>query len=261
VYTEASKEYRLKIYNDAVGRIDEDLNALLEKLYEGTLETICSADKTDPKALPSKLSATAKSEQLTQNLYFPIPEYVVRCRSTYSNGEEVSAKVSIDQRFKHFDEQIHRQTDEIKKLQSQWEVIVSEIFKLGVACLGEHAMTAMLLPKQAPPIQDQPSSPSEPESESVLFVREKNKGKKKQVTFEPPANAVALPSFLYQPSNSRKRTAPESPHLSTKNVETLQAEVSQLGNSHVDEFREVEREYAAWWKKKTKQIASALGDD
>jgi hypothetical protein len=176
--------------------------------------------------------------------------------------------VTIHERLLNFDEQIRTQTKEIKKLQVQWEAIVREIFKLGVTCLGEDTMTALLLPTPAThPPQDAPSSsPSDPDSEPTLFVPEKSttekgKGKKKKVSFEPISPAVTLPKFLYQPSMFREQIAPDTPRLSGTKVTELQADVAQLGNAQVRELREIEREYTAWWKKKTAQIASALGGD
>jgi hypothetical protein len=249
-------------------KIDESLIALLDKLHEGTTVAVCSDDKADPKAHSTKLSAPAQYECFSKIIYRPLSDYTARYSRTALRGEEEPTETTIHERLCGFDEQIRKQTDEIKKLQSQWEAIVREIFKLGVTCLGEDTMKAMLLPTPAPQAtQDQPSSsPSEPDSEFALFVREKRmvdkgKGKKKKVTFEQAESAVSLPKFLYQPSMFRRKIAPEVPRLSSAKVTKLQAEVDELGNTHVDELREIEKEYTAWWKKKTQLIASALDED
>jgi hypothetical protein len=232
------------------------------------MKTVRSDDQPNSIVLPIRTSVPCQYESLSKRICSPLSEYTACCSYTRTRGEEESTGATIHERFFDFDEQIRTQTKDIKKLQTQWEAIVREIFKLGVTCLGEDTMTAMLLPTPAAQTtQDQPSSsPSDPDAELTLFVPEKDtadkgKGKKKKVSFEQAESAVALPKFLYQPSMFRKRIAPEAPRLSGTKVTGLQADVAQLGNAQVHELREVEREYAAWWKKKTALIASALGDD
>ena len=249
--------------------IQKSLNALLRDLQAGTsMKTVCSDDQTNAIALPIRSSVPCQYESLAKRMYSPLSESTASCPGTRAQGEAKSTGATIHERLFDFDEQIRTQTKDIRQLQNQWEAIVREIFKLGVTCLGEDTMTAMLLPTPAAQKpQDQPlSSSSDPDSEPTLFVPEKtmtdkSKGKKKKVSFEDAESAVALPEFLYQPSMFRKKIAPEAPRLSSTKVTELQADVAQLGNAQVRELREIEREYVAWWRKKTAQLASAFRDD
>jgi hypothetical protein len=234
------------------------------------VETVHSNGQTSSMILSIRTSIPSQYERVSKCISSPLSESTARSAAR-ARSEGEPTELTIHERLLNFDEQIRTQTKEIKKLQVQWEAIVREIFKLGVTCLGEDTMTALLLPTPAaePPQYLPSSSPTDPDSEPTLFVPEKNtaekgKGKKKKVSFEPTeptAPAVALPEFLYQPSMFRKQIAPDAPRLSGTKVTELQAEVTQLGNAQVRELREIEREYTAWWKKKTAQIASALGGD
>jgi hypothetical protein len=233
------------------------------------VETVHSDVQTDSTILPIRTSIPSQYERVSKCISSPLSEYTARSAAR-ARSEEESIGVTIHERFLGFDEQIRTQTKEIKKLQVRWEAIVREIFKLGVTCLGEDTMTSLLLPTSAvQPPQDVPSSsPSDPDSEPTLFIpeqstaaKDKGKGKKKKVSFEPTPPAVALPKFLYQDSMLREQIAPNTPRLSGTRVTELQVEAAQLGNAQVRELHEIEREYTAWWKKKTAQIASALGAD
>jgi hypothetical protein len=233
------------------------------------VETVHSDGQADPVVLPIRTSIPSQYERVSKCISSPLSESTARSAAR-ARSEDEPTDVTIHERLLTFDEQIRTQTKDIKNLQVRWEAIVREIFKLGVTCLGEDTMTALLLPTPAAqPPQDAPSSsPSDPESEPTLFIpeqstaaKDKGKGKKKKVSFEPTPPAVALPEFLYQPSVLRKQIAPEVPRLSGTRVTELQADVSQLGNAQVRELREIEREYAAWWKKKNAQVALALARD
>jgi hypothetical protein len=235
------------------------------------VETVHSDGQTNPIVLPIRTSIPSQYERVSKCIFSPLSESTA-CSAARARSEEEPTDVTIHERLLNFDQQIRTQTKEIKKLQVRWEAIVREIFKLGVTCLGEDTMTALLLPTPAaPPPQDAPtSSPSDPDSEPTLFIpeqstaakdKDKDKGKKKKVSFEPTPPAVALPKFLYQPSRLREQIAPETPHLSGTRVTELQADVVQLGNAQVRELREIEREYATWWKKKSAQVALALARD
>jgi hypothetical protein len=233
------------------------------------VETVHSDGQTNPTVLPIRTSIPSQYERVAKCISSPLSESTA-CSAARARSEEESTDVTIHERLLTFDEQICTQTKEIKKLQVRWEAIVREIFKLGVTCLGEDTITALLLPTPAAqPPQDAPSSSlSDPESEPTLFIpeqstaaKDKGKGKKKKVSFEPTPPAVALPEFLYQPSVLRKQIAPEVPRLSGTKVTELQADVAQLGNVQVRELREIEREYTAWWKKKNAQVALALARD
>jgi hypothetical protein len=243
---------------------------LLHKLHEGTtVETVHSDGQTNSKVLPIRTPIPSQYERVSKCISSPLSECTARSAAR-ARSEGESTEVTIHERLLNFDEQIRTRTKDIKKLQVQWEAVVREIFKLGVTCLGEDTMTALLLPTPAvQPPQDAPSSSlSDPESEPTLFIpeqitaaKDKGKGKKKKVSFEPTPPAVALPKFLYQPSVFREQIAPDTPRLSGTKVTDLQANVAQLGNAQIRELREIEREYTAWWNKKFAQIASALGGD
>ena len=179
----------------------------------------------------------------------------------------------------HYKDHIAKRTDEIVQLQREWEVVVGEIWKLGVSCLGEDPMEKLLCTNTANGSGLPSSSPSK--AESTLFVpeqgtspvpppRKTQPSNKKHVTFETPNvrdkyNAASLsrfPHFLcQQPSRHGTLPFPIVCPVAEQDMKTIELQVKQLGIAEIDELRKIDQEYQAYWRKKTAQLVGALKDD
>lgn len=199
---------------------------------------------------------------MASKVFRSLREYNITSRQTNENGEQESVQTTLEEKLVSFEERYKKEAEEIMRLESQWEQIVSEIWKVGTQCLGEDAMSELL--EQQPP-----SSPAR-NAEPTLFVPEQgssplptrtaeNKDPKKHVTFQTPQRD--LPRFLLAPSVYRNHPIPTLPDLPEKEAKTLEDVVAKLGVEQIDELKRIDKEQQKWWGKKTQQIAMALGDD
>jgi hypothetical protein len=189
---------------------------------------------------------------------------------------------TLETRMLHYEELVAKETVKLAKMQKEWEVVVGEIWKLGVACLGEKAMEEMLFTRQrldgsTLALSSSPSAVTN--AESTLFVSEhdhsphdESRARKKRVTFleeEAPyvhdKNAATpttvFPNFIYQPSRYRKDTLPLPLGLPENDIKELAKELQELGKQAMSELRRIEKEHQAYWKKKNAQLAVALKSD
>ncbi|EOA92345.1 uncharacterized protein SETTUDRAFT_85304 [Exserohilum turcica Et28A] len=284
--TDATENYRRHLYKTASLKINAGLKSLLNTLYESTLQTILP-DNNEPNtsASPLKLSAPAKYERLALQLHQPISQYTLRLRRTNSQGQDVRFEQTLEIRMQHYEELIAAQTAKLAKLQKEWEVVVGEIWKLGVECLGENAVERLLFTEQRHngPILLLSSSPSKTtDAGSTLFVPEygtsppktKMRHTKKRVTFVEEkqdasdardkygASAItSFPSFLYQPSRYSNDALRAAGGVSEQQMHKLNQTIEGLGQKEMKDFRSIEKEHRAFWKKKTAQLASALREE
>jgi hypothetical protein len=183
----------------------------------------------------------------------------------------------------NYNERIAEQAEKAAKSQKEWEAVVGEIWKLGVGCLGEEAMEALLFTKEqrldGSTLLPSSSPSKATDAESTLFVpehgssppRAKTRVTKKRVTFleEAPeflnkynsAPTSKFPTFLYQPSRYRKDTLPFVAGLPEREIKELEKSVKQLGRKEIEDFRRIERDQKEYWRRKTAQLAIALKDD
>jgi hypothetical protein len=249
-------------------RINTTLNDLLYRLYDSTLHTV-SSDAGGSQDSPLRLSAAAKLERAAQNIYRPISTYNVRLHRTNSDGDLVPIRSSLEKRMLDFEDHLAVQRAEIEKIRKRWETMVGEIWKLGVQCLGEESMEAMLFTTNKVS-RELSSSPSQGTvAKSTLFIGEHDTSpplrrtrSKKHVTFEAPeelptASNTSL-AFLHQPSRLNVGPAPGVPALSQHHVEELDAQIKELGNKEIEEYRKAERDYHAHWQRKTAQLVRVL---
>jgi hypothetical protein len=204
-------------------------------------------------------------------------------RRTDSEGKSVRFVQTLETRMLHYDELIIKETTKLEKLQQEWDAIVGEIWKLATTCLGDQAMEEMLFNEQqfdkaGLPLQSSLSKTTN--VESTLFVPEHGSSSspnksplvKKRVTFleEEVSEArnrydatrtTQFPNFIYQPSRYGKDSLHTTPSLPKDGIEALEKMAKELGKQEMDEFRRIEKDHQAYWKKKTAQLASALKSD
>ncbi|KAF1940895.1 hypothetical protein EJ02DRAFT_220239 [Clathrospora elynae] len=267
-FRDTTDEYRRQLYKTASLKINKTLEALIDTLYESTMQTITSNDsQQDTETSPLKLSVAAKYERLARQLYEPLAMYEVRLQRTNTREEQERFFTPLEARMTDYDEHLAKKTQEIAKLQKAWEVTVGEIWKLGVSCLGEGVMEDLLFTKQP---YDNTSLSKTTDAESTLFVSEqvtspslrKARMSNKHVSFEDDATSTSkFPEFLFQASRYHKDTLPAVPAMPEREIEELEKEVMGLGKKEIEEFRKIEKDHQAYWKRKTNQLAVALRSD
>lgn len=188
-------------------------------------------------------------------IYRPLSAYRLGLTRINTEGEKTRVENTLADRMRNFDEHIQQQTQELKQLQTEWETIVGEIFKLGVICLGQGTMETLFSASENTLSPSKATDADIDDAESTLFVPEQDtppQGKKNDGTFK-----VPFPPFLYQPSRFRKPT-PEPPTLSDEKVKELEMQIDELGKEHLKELRKIEDVRTAWLKKKHRLIAQAM---
>jgi hypothetical protein len=189
---------------------------------------------------------------------------------------------TLEKRMIHYEEHIAKQREEVALLQKQWEATVGEIWKLGVTCLGKDAMEDLLFTTQRHGPDGETLLPSSSPTKtthdaSTLFVPEhgtspsrKARPSRKRVDFvEPPAvrskqeatPTNQFPDFLYQASQYHRDKVPKVPALPDKEIKEIQKSLRELGLKEMDEFRQIDKDHQAYWKRKTAQMAIALSSE
>ena len=179
-----------------------------------------------------------------------------------SSGETERVQTTLHDRFQSFEERVEAETQQVKELQRQWESVVAEIFQLGVGCLGESEMAALLSTADADGNAESPAS----RAESTLFVPEhgseveRAKGKRKRVSFAGPDMVDLFPGFLLHASGHQK-SIPATPVLPLEGVQQFEEDIAGLGRQHDADLRRLEKEHKAWWERKQRQLAHTLMQD
>jgi hypothetical protein len=242
-------------------KINKDLDTFLNRLYEGNLQPT-SSDAVNDDASPLKLTIHAKYQRQVQKLSRPLSGYYYSLHRTSSTGERESVRTTLQARFQTFEAHLRAETQALKDLQRQWEGVIAEIFQLGVACLGENDIAALLSTAEGA----SPPSPAT-ETESTLFVPEQgslvNKtAKRKRVSFAGPDMMALFPGFLLCPvPGGLNLDVPSVPELCLEEVEQLEKEIGGLGSQHVKELQRLDREHVEWWKRKQTQLAHTFLQD
>jgi hypothetical protein len=166
------------------------------------------------------------------------------------------------------------QKADVAKLKEEWEVIVGEIWKVGVQVLGEETMESMLFTNKQ---RAQEISLSPTEAESTIFVPEQGtspprrvaRGKKRVTFVEDGGEEVQLREdrmsgplwFLYQPTRLRVGPVPSSPALPKVEIEDVEMKVKKLGQKELEEWKKAERDYKLFWQRKNAALAQILASD
>jgi hypothetical protein len=176
--------------------------------------------------------------------------------------------------MKDYAEWIAVQKADIAKLKEEWEVIVGEIWKVGVQVLEEEGMESMLFTNKQ---RAQEISSSPIEAESTIFVPEQETSPprrmargKKRVTFVEDGNKetqlredrMSGPLwFLYQPTQLRVGPVPSVPALPKSEFEDMKMKVKVLGQKELEELKKAERDYKLFWQRKNAALARVLASD
>ncbi|KAF2035507.1 hypothetical protein EK21DRAFT_54407, partial [Setomelanomma holmii] len=272
-FKDSSDDYRHHLYQTTSFKINKTLEELVHSLHEKALQPISLSANVN-QVSPIRLPVVEQLEREAQKIYQPISAYQLRLNRTNTDGEREQFMAPLEQRMADYAAYIEKQKAEIDKLKKHWEIIVGEIWKLGVQVLGEEALDELLFTKQ-PDASDSPS-PSQPtEVESTLFVNEystplpaRHARSKKRVTFEPLETGNQLPhkssqhlAFLYGLSLLRVKPVNPSPILPAQGIEDLEERVNELGEKELEEYRKAEKEYHQFWRKKMTQLTNVWGQD
>lgn len=259
---ETTDDYRRHLYKTTTMKINTTLQTLLHNLYENNLQTI-SSDAPGSQDEPLRLTIPAKLQREAQKIYVPISAYKIQLTRTNTDGERTSIENTLHTRMQDFEEHLEEEKAEIEKLRKSWDIIVGEIWKVGVQCLGTETMEVLLFTSSNRTMREAETSLAR--AESTLFVPEHDDSpaprKKKRVTFEEPHNEDELPTtkdtsldFLYQPTRLRLKPGDSAPVFPEHDVKTLELRVKELGKKDIAEYRKVETDYHAHWQKKKVQL-------
>lgn len=251
-------------------KINSTLESLLSDLHGQSVQSISSNAHDGPES-PIRLSLPAKFEHKANKIYQPISPYKISLTHTNTNGERRKILVTLEDRMSDFVDHLEEQKAEIAKLEDEYEVIVGEIWKVGVQCLGERVMQSMLFEgKDADEL-----APSPARAEYTLFLPEQGTSpaprpaaNKKRVTFDTPGNESdsALSKkqalhFLYGPSRLRHAPIPAAPSLPKEEISALETQNVELGQKQLDELKQAEKDYKMYWQKKNRMLAEVFVED
>ncbi|KAF2117746.1 hypothetical protein BDV96DRAFT_597628 [Lophiotrema nucula] len=260
-FNDATTAYRMHLYDKAVADLSATHENLVTALHESILHAV--PDPIHPDKSPIKLSIWGKLQKETQNLYIPIGGTKLYFPGEDENGKKEQKVVELQDRMADYEQYMQEEAKKFAELHGKWEVMVSEIFKLGVQALGEDKMRELLIPARSPvsptPIDGAVTLVEEDgllvdEAENVGSLKTGGKGKKR-VSFRDP-----LPDMLAGPSTFRKGVA-SVPALPMDEVQKLERELEQFGEKKIEELKMLKKEEHKWWQKKQQRIADAFQDD
>lgn len=245
-------------------KINKDLESLLNRLYESNLQVNSSDIGTvDAQASHLKLTMSTKYQRKAEYLCRPLSSFRYSLSKKNASGQEIErVQTTLHERFQAFEAHVEAETEHIKVLQHQWEGVVAEIFQLGVACLGEADISALL----SVPNKDSDASLPTAEVDSTLFVPEhgspgKGAGtKRKRVFVARPKMKNLFPDFLLHTS-AHQDSVPLAPGLPSDNVQQFEKDILSLGEQHIADLQTVDENHRAWWEKKQKYLMQTFMRD
>lgn len=205
----------------------------------------------------------AAYQRSVQKLCNPLSDYRDGMQHTKTTGETERVQTTLYDRFQCFEQHTQSEMRQIEELQRQWEGVVAEIFQLGVACLGEQNIAALLSTAETDAGASSPAAPAE----STLFVPEhgspakKEKGKRKRVSFASPDLMTLFPEFLFDAAGLQKKSVPAALDMPQEAIHQLEGELAGLGKQHVADLQRLEKEDQQWWKRKQTQLAHSFMQD
>lgn len=271
-FKDTSDEYRRHLYETTSQKINNTLESLLHRLHESTLQTVAThGGHDDLQASPLRLTAPVKYERIAANLFQPLSQYKLGLFASNRLGERVRIEATLATRMQDYKYHLAQRTEEVARLQKQWEMIVGEIWKLGVTCLGQDAMASLLLSKASEQsVGEFPSDTTK--AESTLFVPEHGSPSpvqdgsrgKKHVTFETPHIREGLTddlAFLSQLSRYKNDTLLAAPPLPEQDVQNMKKEIKRLGKKEMEKLQDIGKEKQQFWKRKANQIMKSLVEE
>jgi hypothetical protein len=253
-HSDSTSAYRSHLYKTTAAKLDKAFDALISQLHECNMATLSSPpNPEDPNAPPVKLTLGAKYERKVEKAFRSIGDYSVTNHHINKDGSLISVRrATLREKLTAFEESHVKQVEELKTLEAQWEKIVGEIYKTGAACLGDAAMSSILLEPEA----SSPLSPSRTSAQGHPPM-----APRKRVTFQEPKLHREYPAFLYGPSMYRNHPIAALPAVPEDEVKQLGDAVGRLGVKQIEEFKKLETEQARWWNKKCSQVAQTLQAD
>ncbi|KAF2441717.1 hypothetical protein P171DRAFT_488160 [Karstenula rhodostoma CBS 690.94] len=250
-FNDTTRAYRQTLFEDTTKKLDNTLFHLLDQLNDFNFTTSSSPPRaSDPNGSPQKITRVDKAKRTTEKLFTSIGSYEVLAARDGLDGEEYRTKQTLEDGLAKFQARHEERIEEIRKLEMKWETVVGEIWKVGINCLGEDAMSALLLTRPTPP----PSPPAKTERHSLMLADLDPKPVRKKVKFEEPA--PKLPKFLS--TASRYPVLPIPEQVSKDNVKMLKGKLNDFGTEHIDALAKVKKDGETWWKKKQAQMMIAL---
>ncbi|KAJ4294474.1 hypothetical protein N0V90_008165 [Kalmusia sp. IMI 367209] len=251
-FNAATRAYRRTLHEKATAKLDNTLSHLLTQLRDCNTTTASSSARThDPNGSPTKLTIPDKFDRTTAKLFRSIGSYRMTKMEKDSHGKLYQNHQTLEDALLAFSNQYRKGVKEIDRLEKQWEKTVGEIWKVGVDCMGEDAMSALFL-TQAP----SSTSATAPVKEDFSMLFDLGpKLARKRVTFHMPQ--AEPPAFLYATSTYIEAlTIPEQ--VSKQDVNLLEHTIDSLGGAQIEDLRQIDEAHKNWWNKKSNQIANFL---
>lgn len=205
----------------------------------------------------------AKYQRTVQKLCSPLSGYRYSLQRMNAMGETERLQTTLHDRFQSFERHVQAETQQIKELQRQWEGVVADIFQLGVACLGENGIAALLSSAET----DADVISQNTEAGSTLFVPEyggsvhTGKEKEKRVSFAVPDTTKLFPEFLFHAARLQRKPVPIATQMPIEEVHALEERLAGLGKQPLADLQRLEKEDQQWWKKKQNQLAHSFMQD
>ncbi|KAH3942607.1 hypothetical protein HBH53_185080 [Parastagonospora nodorum] len=264
-FKNTSDSYRRQLYKSTTLKINNTLATLTHTLYDSTLRPISSS--INPEHSPIRLTIPAKFARAAHKLYAPISAYKIGLTRTNTDGTQTKFPATLEARMADYAHLIASQKEEIEKLRDKWEVVVGEIWKVGVQVIGAEGVESVLFVKKDKG-KGKEKARRDVEPESSLFVGEQEtsppaKKTKKRVTFvedvqDMPRSDLA---FLYQPTRLRVGPVADAPNMPVLEIGALEKRVKEMGQKEYAELKKAEGDYKAYWQKKNQRLAQVFGED
>ncbi|KAL1612364.1 hypothetical protein SLS60_000590 [Paraconiothyrium brasiliense] len=253
-FNDTTRAYRQTLLNNTTKKLDDTFSHLLNQLHDFNITTSSSPPRaSDPNASPQKLTIADKAERTAQKLFMPIGSYEVTVARNDLDGTEYRTKQTIEDGLADFQVRHKNRMGEIRDLEKKWELVVGEIWKVGISCLGEDAMSAVLLTQSVSP----PPSPIQAERHTLMLANLDLNPVRKKVKFEEPA--AKLPRFLS--AASRYPVIPIPEQVSKKDIKAFKEKINDFSTEHIDALTKVKKDGDQWWEKKQAQMIVALQNE
>jgi hypothetical protein len=211
------------------------------------------------------LSRTEYLHGLIDSIYKPIGTaglLIPKKRSaeeTDNDQEPQHVEMELGHRLSQFEAHIDQDEKAISMLQTQWERVMSEIWRCGVQILGEESMARFLETQ----IEGADARPTSAAATSPLFIPEHEDAghakRGKRVQFKE-HEYHELPEFIRH-ANRKGEALPALPDVPRQEVEALKKQIEKLGAAQVEEMKRLNKEQDEWYRKKTKQLLSVWQAD
>ncbi|OAG07687.1 uncharacterized protein CC84DRAFT_1144413 [Paraphaeosphaeria sporulosa] len=253
-FNDTARAYRQTLLESTTRKLDDTLSHLLDQLNDFNITTSSSPPQaSDPNDSPQRLTIADRADRTAKKLFTPLGQYELTVARNDPNGEEYRVVQKLEDGLVDYQARHEHRIEEIRKLEVKWETVVGEIWKVGINCLGEDAMSALLLIKPAPP----PSPPAKAERYSLMLADLDPRPVRKKVKFE--ESAPKLPRFLT--SASRYADLPIPKQISKDDIKMLTEKVNDFGTEQIEALTKVKKDGEIWWEKKQAQMMIALQED